>query len=153
MAKNKTKTKKLPTSGEVDLASFCKQLTPERATETYYDDDFDAEPPDPLNYKTPPRATRVKAEHLWSLIALALEGTQQHTEGEFEGREDEVLESHIRRLKSYLETNSFVSLLQRDPQAAAYLYWEAVADQPYLIDEHGGIDFGVDEEEWDDLAE
>ena len=151
MAKKKTKT--LPTSGEVNLADFCRRLTPERASETYYDEDTEVEAPDPPDYDKPPRSTRVKAEHLWLLLALAVEGALEQPEESFEGREEEVLESHIRRLEGYLKTNTFVSLLRRDPQAAAYLYWEAVVDAPYIIDEPGGIDFGVDEEDWDDLEE
>ena len=80
-----------------------------------------------------------------------MEGALEDPEEYFEGREEEVLASHVRRLRAYLKTGAFVSLLRRDPQAAAYLYWEAVVDQPFIVDEHGGVDFGVEEEDWDDL--
>ena len=150
MTKKKRKTM-LPTSGEVNLADFCRRLTPGRASETYYHEDTDVEAPDPPDYGRPPRSTRVRAADLWLLLSLAVEGALEQPEEEFEGREEEVLESHVRRLKTYLKTGTFVSLLRRDPQAAAYLFWEAVVDQPYIIDEHGGFDFGVEEEDWDDM--
>ncbi len=152
-AKKKKKKTMLPTSGEVNLADFRKHLTPGSAADTYYHEDTEVDAPDPPDYGEPPNSTRVRAEDLWLLLSLAVEGALEDPEECFEGREEEVLESHVRRLRTYLKTGTFVSLLRRDPQSAAYLYWEAVVDQPYIIDEHGGVDFGVEEEDWDDMDE
>ena len=112
----KKKKKMLPTSGEVNLVDFCRRLTPGCASETYYHEDTDVEAPDPPDYGRPTSSTRVKAGDLWLLLSLAVEGALEQPEEEFEGREEEVLEFHVRRLEAYLKTSTFVSLLRREPQ-------------------------------------
>ena len=73
---------------------------------------------------------------------MALEGAVEDPdlkEWDDEDIDEEVLDYYLRRLDEYLNNKVFVSLLNRDHATAAYWYWSAVVDQPYILDEDGEI--------------
>ena len=163
------KKKTLPLAGATELGKFRKRLTPERALEVCLGED----PPDEPEFddRAAPGSTPLPAESLWSLVQLAVTGALQSGDDEdddedededetddwgFDPDQRESLESHLRRLTNdYLTNRVFITLLKKDPDTAYHWFWDAVVDQPYIVDEDGEcvMNLGVlDEDELEALG-
>ena len=141
--------KSLPTTGKVNLHSFAKMLSTDRVLETFFDDDFDEEPPSAPDDSKPARTIQVEAAHLWRLLAVAVEGAVEDPELEEWDDEDideETLDYYLERLDEFLNNRVFVSLLRRDPDTAVYVFWWGVVEQPYTVVD-GELMFTLPDEE------